>query len=71
VVRVELESRYTEQAGREARQRWLGIAGDPRIVARNAELHRLYREQHAGLAAMLAREKLSLLPAEDATLRAQ
>ncbi len=69
LIREELGSRYTEQVGREARQRWLGIAGDPRIVARNAELHRMYRAQHAGLAATLARDHVSLLPAVDATVR--
>ena len=57
LIREELGSRYTEQAGREARQRWLGIADDPRIVARNAELRRMHRAQHEGLAAMLARER--------------
>jgi TolB-like protein/Tfp pilus assembly protein PilF len=68
LVREEVGARYTEQMGREARQRWLGIARDPRIVARNAELHRMYRAQHDGLAAMLAREHLSLLPMADATV---
>ena len=68
LIREELGSRYAEQRGREARQRWLGIADDPRIVARNAELHRMYRAQHEALAATLARERLSLLPA-DSTAR--
>ncbi|MUV15274.1 tetratricopeptide repeat protein [Noviluteimonas gilva] len=71
LVREELGARYTEQVGREARQRWLGIADDPRIVARNAELRRMHRAQHAGLPAMLARDRLALMPAGDATARSR
>ncbi|UHQ19036.1 hypothetical protein LVB87_12715 [Lysobacter sp. KIS68-7] len=62
LVRAEIAAPYAEQVGREARQRWLGIADDPRIVARNAELHRMYRAQREGLAKTLAAERLSLMP---------
>jgi tetratricopeptide (TPR) repeat protein len=67
LVREEISDNiFIGQARREARQRWLGIADDPRIKARNAALHRLYRAQDAALPGLLAQAGLSLMPVDAA-----